>query len=145
MKMENVCILLTYPVPEYLVQELEKRFRVFKFRDVASNPQLIGEISSSIRAIVGTSAWGADAGLIDELPKLEIVASYSVGFDKIDLFKCKERGITVTNTPDVLSDDVADSAIGLALATVRRICVCDRFVRGGKWKEGEFELTTKVW
>lgn len=142
--MEKVGILLTYPVPEYLVQELEKRFRVFKFRECASNPQLLGEISSSIRAVVGTSACSADARLIDALPKLEIVASYSVGFDKIDLVKCRGRGITVTNTPDVLTDDVADSAIGLALATLRRICVCDRFVRSGKWKEGEFELTTKV-
>ncbi|KAJ9692356.1 hypothetical protein PVL29_011420 [Vitis rotundifolia] len=141
--MENICVLLTYPVPEYLVQELEKRFTVFKFLEVASNPQLLREISNSIRAIVGTAVCGADAGFIDALPKLEIVASYSVGFDKIDLVKCKERGITVTNTPDVLTDDVADSAIGLALATLRRICVCDRFVRSGKWKKGEFELTTK--
>lgn len=141
--MENICVLLTYPVPEYLVQKLEKRFTVFKFREVASNPRLLREISNSIRAIVGTSVCGADAGLIDALPKLEIVASYSVGFDKIDLVKCKERGIAVTNTPDVLTDDVADSAIGLALATLRRMCVCDRFVRSGKWKKGDFELTTK--
>lgn len=142
--MEDIGVLLSYPVPEYLVQELENRFTVYKFSEVVSNLELLREISDSIRAIVGTTKFGADAGLIDALPKLEIVASYSVGVDSIDLVKCKDRGITVTNTPDVLTDDVADSAIGLALATLRRICVCDRFVRSGKWKEGEFELTTKV-
>lgn len=58
------------------------------------------------------TAVGADAELIDSLPKLEIVATCSAGLDKIDLVKCKEKGIQVTNTPDVLTDDVADAAIG---------------------------------
>ncbi|KAK9229075.1 hypothetical protein WN944_022032 [Citrus x changshan-huyou] len=62
------------------------------------------------------TAVGADAELIDSLPKLEIVATCSAGLDKIDLVKCKEKGIQVTNTPDVLTDDVADAAIGLTLA-----------------------------
>lgn len=78
------------------------------------------------------------------LPKLEIVATCSVGLDKIDLARCKEKGIRVANTPDVLTDDVADLAIGLILAVLRRICESDRYVRSGEWKKGEFKLTTKV-
>lgn len=67
------------------------------------------------------TAVGADAELIDSLPKLEIVATCSAGLGKIDLVKCKEKGIQVTNTPDVLTDDVADAAIGLTLAVLRSL------------------------
>ncbi|KAF8389185.1 hypothetical protein HHK36_025878 [Tetracentron sinense] len=77
------------------------------------------ENSNSIRAIVGNATAGADAEMINSLPKLEIISSYSVGLDKIDLPRCKEKGIRVTNTPDVLTEDVADLAIGLILATLR--------------------------
>ncbi|KDO56912.1 hypothetical protein CISIN_1g045521mg, partial [Citrus sinensis] len=80
---------------------------------------------------------GADAELIDSLPKLEIVATCSAGLDKIDLVKCKEKGIQVTNTPDVLTDDVADAAIGLTLAVLRR------FVRSEDGEMG-YKLTTKI-
>ncbi|KAL2480653.1 Glyoxylate/hydroxypyruvate reductase A HPR2 [Abeliophyllum distichum] len=77
------------------------------------------------------------------MPKLEIVSSFSVGLDKIDLNKCKEKGIRVTNTPDVLTEHVADLAIGLLLAVLRRICECDKYVRKGMWKTGDFKLTNK--
>ncbi|RAL41749.1 hypothetical protein DM860_008931 [Cuscuta australis] len=101
---------------------------------------------NSIRAVVGNASLGADAELIDALPNLEIVSSFSDGLDKIDLAKCREKGIRVTNTPDVLTGDIADLAIGLMLAVLRRICECDRHVRKGLWKMGSFELglTTKI-
>ena len=83
--------------------------------------------------------------MIETLPKMEIVSSFSVGLDKIDLVRCKEKGIRVTNTPDVLTEDVADLALALILATLRRICESDRYVRSGSWKKGDFKLTTKVW
>jgi len=143
--MEAIGILMTdASMYEYLEQELEKRFKVFKLWNHSSRTdQFLKENSESIRAVV-TSVWsGADAMLIDSLPKLEIVSTYSVGFDKIDLVKCKEKGIHVTNTPDVLTDDVADVAIVLALAVLRRVCESDRYVRSGEWKKGNFRLTTK--
>jgi len=93
--------------------------------------------------VVGSATAGADAELIDALPRLEIVACFSVGLDKVDLGKCKEKGIRVSNTPDVLTDDVADLAIGLMLTTLRRICESDQYVRSGLWKRGDFKLTTK--
>nr|POE96627.1 hydroxyphenylpyruvate reductase [Quercus suber] len=64
--------------------------------------------------------------------------------DNIDLAKCREKGIRVTYTPDVLIEDVTDLAIGLMLAVLRRLCESDRYVRNGKWKEGDYKLTTKV-
>lgn len=84
---------------------------------------------------MGNGVQGANSALIDSLPRLEIVSSHSSGLDKIDLVKCKERGIRVTSTPDALIDDIADMSILLALATLWRICEASRFVRNGIWKD----------
>ncbi|KAH1091011.1 hypothetical protein J1N35_018268 [Gossypium stocksii] len=142
--MNNIGVLMTCPMSEYLENQLENRFNLFKLWNHSSpNPHFLETHSSSIKAVVGNTKIGADANMIDSLPNLEIVASYSVGLDKIDLGKCKEKGIKVTNTPDVLTDDVADLGIGLALAVLRKMCVCDRFVRSGDWINGDFGLASK--
>ncbi|KAB2012471.1 hypothetical protein ES319_D09G092500v1 [Gossypium barbadense] len=142
--MNNIGVLMTCPMSEYLENQLENRFNLFKlWNHSAPKPDFLKTHSSSIKAVVGNTKIGADANMIDSLPNLEIVASYSVGLDKIDLGKCKEKGIKVTNTPDVLTDDVADLGIGLALAVLRKICVCDRFVRSGNWINGDFALASK--
>ncbi|KAJ8766577.1 hypothetical protein K2173_023824 [Erythroxylum novogranatense] len=133
--MESVGVLMTYsPSFPYLVEELEKRFSLYKLQTISDKAQFLTSHKSVIRAIVGNASAGADAELIEQLPNLGIVASHSVGLDKIDLAKCKDRGIRVTNTPDVLTDDVADLAIGLMLAVLRRLCECDRYVRSGNGK-----------
>ncbi|XP_041002202.1 uncharacterized protein LOC121247815 [Juglans microcarpa x Juglans regia] len=141
--MDSIGVLMTCPMSDYLEQELRKRFNLFKLWAYSSKSDLLDKHSNSIQALVGNTKMGADAELIDSLPELEIVSSYSVGLDKIDLRKCEEKGIRVTNTPDVLTDDVADLAIGLVLAVTRRVCECDRFVRRGFWKKGDFGLATK--
>lgn len=132
------------PMNSYLEQQLENRFKLFRFWTVLDKSSFLASHKDSIQAVVGNASAGADAKLIEALPKLEIVASFSVGLDKIDLAKCKEKGIRVTNTPDVLTEDVADLAIGLMLAVLRKLCESDRFVRSGKWKRGHYVLTTKV-
>uniref|UniRef100_A0A1J3K5Z3 Glyoxylate/hydroxypyruvate reductase A HPR2 n=1 Tax=Noccaea caerulescens TaxID=107243 RepID=A0A1J3K5Z3_NOCCA len=141
--MESIGVLMMCPMSSYLENELQKRFSLVRFWNSPEKSVLLETHRDSIRAVVGNASAGADAQLIDELPKLEIVSSFSVGLDKIDLAKCKEKGIRVTNTPDVLTEDVADLAIGLILALLRRLCECDRYVRSGKWKTGDFQLTTK--
>jgi hydroxypyruvate reductase 2 len=135
---------MTCPMSEYLEEQLQKRFNLFKLWAHSSPSDFLKNNSNSIKALVGNTKIGADAELIESLPKLEIVSSYSVGLDKIDLTKCQEKGIRVTNTPDVLTDDVADAAIGLVLAVTRRLCECDQFVRNGLWKKRDFGLATKV-
>ncbi|KAG5572651.1 hypothetical protein H5410_062417 [Solanum commersonii] len=142
MAMAKIGVLMTCPMLSYLEEE-SKRFNLFRFWEASSKSEFFTRNSDSVRAVVGNAFFGAESELIDALPNLEIVSSYSVGLDKIDLVKCKERGIRVTNTPDVLTDDVADAAIGLILATLRRMCVADGFVRRGLWKNGDFELTSK--
>jgi hydroxypyruvate reductase len=86
-----------------------------------------------IRAVVTGGAEGIDAATIDALPDLEIISVCAVGYDSTDVAHAKARGVAVTNTPDVLTDDVADLAIGLMLATSRRIAEHDRYVRDGDW------------
>ncbi|PZO74232.1 MAG: dihydrofolate reductase [Sphingomonas taxi] len=88
---------------------------------------------ATTRAIVGGGSSVIDAALLDRLPALEIIAIHGVGYDGIDLAATKARGIAVTTTPDVLTDDVADLAIGLMLAVQRRIVANDRAVRDGGW------------
>ncbi|XP_010521519.1 PREDICTED: glyoxylate/hydroxypyruvate reductase A HPR2 [Tarenaya hassleriana] len=141
--MESIGVLMMCPMSSYLENEIQKRFDLLRFWTAPENSGFLETHRNSIRAVVGNASAGADARLIDTLPKLEIVSSFSVGLDKIDLGKCKERGIRVTNTPDVLTEDVADLAIGLMLSVLRRLCECDRYVRSGKWKSGNYKLTTK--
>ncbi len=103
------------------------------------------EAGPRIRIIATDAFTGASAGLMAALPNLEVVVNFGVGYDTIDTQFAKDHGITITNTPDVLNDDVADLAIGLMLAVCRRICVADRFVRDGLWREKNlFPLSTKM-
>ncbi|XP_076889461.1 glyoxylate/hydroxypyruvate/pyruvate reductase 2KGR-like isoform X2 [Bidens hawaiensis] len=141
--MKNINVLITYPMSSYLERQLDKRFNLLRLWTFPQKDEFFKEHSGSIRAVVGSLHVPNDREFIDSLPNLEIVASYGVGVDHVDLACCKERGIKVTNTPDVLTDDVADLAIGLMLTTLRRICESHRFVKGGLWKTGEFKLTTK--
>ena len=143
-EMESIGVLMLYPMFPYLEQELDKRFKLYRFWNFPQKTQFLKEHANSIHAVVGNSQCGPDAEMIEALPKLEIVSTFSVGVDAIDVAKCKQKGIPVTNTPDVLTDEVADLAIGLILALLRRLCECDRYVRSGNWKKGDYKLTTKV-
>ncbi|KAH6758812.1 D-isomer specific 2-hydroxyacid dehydrogenase family protein [Perilla frutescens var. frutescens] len=141
----QIGVLLLRPLSPYLQQELSERYTLFRFWE--SPPHLrrefLGNHSSSIKAVVCNGVQGADAEIIDALPLLEIVASHSSGLDKIDLDRCRKRGIRVTYTPDALTDEVADMAILLILATSRRISAADEFIRRGQWKNADFKLTAK--
>ncbi|KAJ0680240.1 putative hydroxyphenylpyruvate reductase [Helianthus annuus] len=137
-------VWLTCPMSQYLQQQLTTHFPLFKSWEIPSKQDFFNHQSHSIRAVVGNGVHGADSDLIESLPCLEIISSHSSGLDKIDLVKCVEKGIRVTSTPDMLTEEVADLAVLLILATVRKICACDRFVRNGLWKQRDFGLTTKV-
>lgn len=84
------------------------------------------------------------AALMQALPKLKVVAVFGVGYDGVDVAHARQHGIKVTNTPDVLSDEVADFAVGLLIAARRHLVAADRFVRAGSWLNGSFPLNDKV-
>jgi lactate dehydrogenase-like 2-hydroxyacid dehydrogenase len=100
--------------------------------------------AKAARAIATMGDIGADAALMDALPELEIVACMGVGVDAIDLAHARRRGVAVTYTPDVLNDEVANTAVALLLAVTRRLCAGDRYVREGRWLEAPMALTRSV-
>jgi lactate dehydrogenase-like 2-hydroxyacid dehydrogenase len=102
-----------------------------------------GDDLGTVRAIArGIGKAPVDAGLFDRMPKLEIVANFGVGYDGIDLATAAARGVVVTNTPDVLTEEVADVTLGMLLMTVRELGAAERYLRAGKWvANGPYPLT----
>lgn len=123
---------------------LEQAYIVHRVPGGAEPAPFAPELRAGIRGIATGGVKGAGTALIDSLPALEIIAINGVGTDAVDLELCRRRGIRVTTTPDVLTDDVADIAIGLMLATARTVALGDRFVREGRWRSGALPLATKV-
>ncbi len=123
---------------------MERDFTVHKLWQAKDPAALIAEVGGRLRALQTSPSNGADAKLMDALPKLEIISHFGVGVDSVDLEAARQRGVIVTNTPEVLNECVADLAMGLTVATLRRISLGDRFVRAGSWLKGEFPLTQKV-
>ena len=119
--------------PQATDDELARRFAVtHHFRQPAPDV-LSDELKSRVRAIATEANRGASRALIEALPKLEVIGVFGVGTDLIDLAAARERKIPVTNTPNVLTDECADLAIGLMLASARQILFADRYVRDGSW------------
>lgn len=102
-------------------------------------------IADQVRGVARGGHSPVSRGLIDALPKLEIIANFGVGYDGIDLAAAAERGIVVTNTPDVLTEEVADTALGLLLMTVRELSAAEQHLRAGKWaSSGGWRLTPSM-
>jgi lactate dehydrogenase-like 2-hydroxyacid dehydrogenase len=126
------------------LQALEQQFTAHKLWLEPDRDAFIASVADRITAAASTSARGVDAATMDRLPRLKLIAHFGVGVDSVDTAAAKDRGIAVTNTPDVLTDDVADLALALLLATVRRIPQGDRYVRDGKWINAPFPLTDTI-
>lgn len=107
----------------------------------AADPALItADMASSVLGIAAQGKIPAD--FIDALPNLEIIANFGVGYDGVDAAHAATRGVVVTNTPDVLTEEVADTAIGLLINTVRQLPAAEQWLRQGRWaKEGAFALS----
>ncbi|UEM06082.1 2-hydroxyacid dehydrogenase [Skermanella rosea] len=133
-------ILLVNPMLPAIEASLDAAYTVHRSARIED----LGEIGARIRAVVTGGGTGVSRPLFDALPNLEIIAINGVGTDAVDLEHARNRGIRVTNTPDVLTDDVADLAIGLMLDASRRIAAGDRFVRAGAWPRGKFPLARKL-
>ncbi|MEV7632949.1 2-hydroxyacid dehydrogenase [Microbacterium sp. NPDC089318] len=99
--------------------------------------------AAKVRAVVTSGRFGVPDELMAALPNLELVANFGVGYDTTDVSQAVERGIRVTNTPDVLTDCVADTALGLMLDVFRRFGAAERFLRDGRWESGGFPLTRR--
>jgi lactate dehydrogenase-like 2-hydroxyacid dehydrogenase len=129
----TVDLLSLQSFSESLEAALDARYAVHRLHRAADPEALLRAIGPKARGIVTGGGTGVPADLWARLPALEIVAVNGVGLDAVDLDQAAARGVTVTTTPGVLTDDVADLAIGLWLALSRRMMVSDRFVRQGRW------------
>ena len=142
--MKDVEILSVGPLYASSFEAMARDFTVHALWQAKDRTALLAEVGGRIRGIQTNASAGADAVLIAALPRLEIISSLGVGVDPIDMDAAGRRGIIVTNTPELLNDCVADLAMGLTLATVRRISLGDRFVRAGSWLKGPLPFTHKV-
>ena len=125
--------------------ELAARYAIPRLPDGTARTEFLAEHGADVRVLVTSGSPGADAATIAALPNLEVIVNNGAGVDLIDLGAAKRRGIGVSNTPDVLSDTVADTAVGLILMTLRRFGAADRFVRAGRWaREGPFPYARDV-
>ena len=123
---------------------LMKGLAGFKVHTLASAADLEALLASTNQ--IGAMAVTApvvpiDDALLARLPKLDIISSFGVGYDHIDAAAAAKRGIIVTHTPDVLNEEVADTAVGLLLCAVRELPQAERHIRAGKWLERNYPLT----
>jgi len=129
-------LLAMAPILPQQMEELEQHFSVIKLWKETDPEDTLHARSKEVRAILSTyNGPKISKRLMGALPNLEIVCQYGVGVNNIDLAEAERRNIAVTYTPDVLTDDVADTAMGLVLAVMRRICEADMFVRVGQWTQ----------
>lgn len=138
-------VLQITPLPDDIEEALRREYRLVRLP--ASQADLESFYTSKaheVRGIATTGKGPIDAELLQRLPKLEIIASYSAGLDGIDTAAAARLGIPVTNTSAALADDVADVAIALILGVARRICDADRWVRAGSWPGGNYPLGTTL-
>ncbi len=130
-------------VPHFLEDLLTEHFQVHLASQDAE-PGSLGAIAPQIRALVANGESTIRASLLDQLPALELIVVFGVGYDGVDVAAARARGIAVTHTPDVLTDDVADMAMTLLLAQSRRIVEADAFVRAQQWQNGPFAWSRRV-
>ncbi|MBB3386745.1 MULTISPECIES: 2-hydroxyacid dehydrogenase [unclassified Rhizobium] len=139
-------ILQIGPYPQWDQEPLDAAFQVHRYFDAADKDRLLAEVGPSIRGIATRGELGANRAMIEACPKLEVISVYGVGFDAVDLQACRERGIRVTNTPDVLTNDVADLGIAMMLCLSRGMIGAETWVRDGSWaQKGLYPLKRRVW
>jgi lactate dehydrogenase-like 2-hydroxyacid dehydrogenase len=126
-------------------ERIEREFQCHKLHDAGERVAFLKQHAPKVRALATFGPAGADAKLMDALPKLELISNFGVGVDAIDLDAAKQRGIIVTNTPDVLNDCVADTAMALTVNVMRRFPQAEGYLRAGHWAaKGAYPLTSSL-
>ncbi len=142
--MSKPALLQTGPMMPLIERQLVEAFEVHKAATPAGLEDALAKASSRIEAICtgGHTGVKTDAALIARLPQLKVISNFGVGYDSIDANAAAKRGIIITNTPDVLNEEVADTALGLLLMTVRELGQAEQYLRAGKWAtDGDYRLS----
>jgi lactate dehydrogenase-like 2-hydroxyacid dehydrogenase len=138
---DKIEVLLVGPPKPTIVNGLTP-FTVHRLGDAKDKDAFLAGIAPRVRAIAASvSSEQIGAALMSKLPRLEIVATFAVGYDHVDVKWAAQHGVTVTNTPLVLTEEVADTALGLLLCTVREFPQAERYLRAGKWAAKAYPLS----
>ena len=147
MAAEKLDVLMVGPVMPLIEQGISRAFTLHKLWEAPDRDALIAKLAPRLRAIVAGGGKHEPMGpeFLGRFPKLEIISSFGVGYDHVDAKWAAAHGIVVTNTPDVLNEEVADTALGLLLCTVRHLPQAERYLRAGKWPaHGDYQLTPSL-
>src|ERR687887_2764630 len=146
MAAEKPDALLIGPPKPVIVNGLSRVFNLIRFPDAKDRQTFFAESGPRVQAMaVAATEERVDGPFMTRFPRLEIVSSFGVGYDHVDAAWAGAHGVTVTNTPDVLNEEVADTALGLLLCTVRQFPQVDRYVRSGQWaQKGDYVLTQSL-
>lgn len=136
--MTKPAVLLVSRLPEPLAGRLRERFDCHALADG------LQALAPQLRGMVATGESLVSRALMASLPALEVISVLGVGYDGIDMAAARERGICVTHTPGLSTDDIADFAMALLLAAARQVVNADQFVRRGDWSTGRFPMTRRV-
>lgn len=134
-------ILMTGRMLPVVHRQLDRHFTLHRAWEAVDRDAFVDGIAARIRGVAAGGGMAVDRRLLDRLPNLEIVSNFGVGYDGVDAAYAGTRGVIVTNTPDVLTEEVADTAFGLLLMTVRELSATERHLRAGKWRQGAYPLT----
>lgn len=142
--MHDVDILIRGSLPQPLRDALHENYRCHDHAGGDAGGALDMAAAARIRGLAQGGWTVTPPALLDSLPALELISVFGVGYDGVPVDYCRGRGIRVTHTPDVLTDDVADLGLALVLMSVRELVRLDRFVREGHWLAGSPPLTTRL-
>jgi lactate dehydrogenase-like 2-hydroxyacid dehydrogenase len=138
-------VLQVGPLKPSLAQTLADRYEAYVLPDGPERQTFLSKHGDEVTAVVTSGRTGVDADLMAALPRLGAVVNFGVGYDTTDVDAAAARGIGVSNTPDVLNDCVADTAVGLMIDVMRQFSAADRYVRAGRWAaDGNYPLTRQV-
>ena len=143
--MSKPTILQVGPYPEWDQEPLEQACDVLRLFEAEDRCALLRARGADIRAIATRGELGADRAMIEACPNLELICVYGVGYDAVDLAACRDHGVAVTNTPDVLTQDVADLGVAMMLCQSRGMIGAEGWVRDGSWaQKGLYPLKRRV-
>lgn len=137
-------ILLTQAVPVPIDEILRRDYEVHRLYQASEPQKMLADIGPLIEGVVTGGAKGLSREIMESLPALKIVAISGIGTDAVDLAYAAKHGIYVTTTPGVLTDDVADMALGLLISTLRQMSEGEQVVRAGRWPQTNLPLARKV-
>ncbi|WP_315836922.1 2-hydroxyacid dehydrogenase [Bradyrhizobium prioriisuperbiae] len=141
MSAEKIDVLAYGQSKKLVTDGLSSMFTVHAAESRGDLDRISPAIAERIKGVAVNGLVSADKAMMEKFPKLEIVSSFGVGYDHVDTAFARDHNIIVTNTPDVLTEEVADVALGLLIATLREFIKADRYLRSGQWTKSNYPLT----